>query len=716
MTGPAIGRRAAGLLAASVVGQGAAAQGAAGRFVAATPPPCAVGSSEVVGLVLTGSGAPEGSIVVFGQAFRPGDVPRGAGLSARRANGSPLRLQMDVSTRHPDGSARFAVLALAAPALRRGETEGVMLLRGSPSAAPEAADWSGLGRLVFEVTAPGAAPWRADLPALARAAAARGVRPWQAGPLARQIRVEAPVPAAAAGGVASLRLVADLALRADGSLWADVWLRNDIAMRPNGGTASYSARLLHEGQEALRFEGIRQFQYTGLGRAVHRLRGAVAPPSPMVHPDIGYLADTGAVARYDVANGVDESLLARLATQMAAPAWDTPFDNRGLTQYMPTTGGRFDIGPATGWQAAWLISGDARAAAYAMGQAEAAGAVPWHFWDPGGGASGAGGWLDTQRWPGLWSDPRGGSPPRTLVQPIPTTTGWTPDHAHTPELAFVPLLLTGRRACLDELQAAASYSVVGTYPAIRNAEPRLGDVIVVNGGQVRGSAWMLRDLDNAAWISPEDDANTPFLRRAATANWSWLRAQLPRWTALQGQAHGQVPGDNRDPTTMAPWQQDYFSSTAAAGTARGNADARAVLAWTANFLAWRFLNDGVGFAASDGVAYQLPILPQGGGQTPFTTWAQIGAETRRRGLSAPGGWEGAAAHYAQLAIASLAGLVDLLGDDASREALQRVLAARPNGTTPADYRQTPTHAVVTRGATRASGQVRACIPPRGSGR
>ena len=81
----------------------------------------------------------------------------------------------------------------------------------------------------------------------------------------------------------------------------------------------------------------------------------------MVHPDIAYLADTGAVARYDVANGVDESLLARLATQMAAPAWDTPLDNRGLTQYMPTTGGRFDIGPATGWQAAWLISGDARA-------------------------------------------------------------------------------------------------------------------------------------------------------------------------------------------------------------------------------------------------------------------------------------------------------------------------------------------------------------------
>ena len=280
----------------------------------------------------------------------------------------------------------------------------------------------------------------------------------------------------------------------------------------------------------------------------------------------------------------------------------------------------------------------------------------------------------------------------------------------------MPFLLTGRRAFLEELQAAASYAIVGTYPAGRNPEPRLGDVIVVNGPQVRGEAWTLRELDSVGWISPDGDAHTPFLRQAAAANWNWLQSQLPRWTALQGQAHGQVPGTTGDPTTMAPWQQDYFASIAAAGTARGNPDARAVLAWMGNFLAWRFLNEAHGFTPTDGMGYQLAILPEGGGQTPFSTWAQIGAETRRRGLSKPGGWTNVDSHYAQLAIASLAGLVDLLGDTASREALQRVLAARPNGTTPADYRQTPTHAVVTRGATRASGQVRACIPPRGSGR
>ena len=37
------------------------------------------------------------------------------------------------------------------------------------------------------------------------------------------------------GRVTSLRLVADVAVRADGTLWADLWLRNDIAMQPGGG-------------------------------------------------------------------------------------------------------------------------------------------------------------------------------------------------------------------------------------------------------------------------------------------------------------------------------------------------------------------------------------------------------------------------------------------------------------------------------------------------
>uniref|UniRef100_UPI0018DF1552 hypothetical protein n=1 Tax=Roseomonas rosulenta TaxID=2748667 RepID=UPI0018DF1552 len=539
-------------------------------------------------------------------------------------------------------------------------------------------------------------------------------RPWQAGPLARQIRIAAAVPAAAAGGPASLRLVADLALRRDGTLWADIWLRNDVAMRPGGGTASYGLRVLHREREVLRFDGIRQYQYTGLGRVLHLGPAGAAPPPPQVHPDVAYLADLGAVLRYDGANGVDEALLARFATDTAAPAWNAPFAPRGFTLYMPTAGGRFDIGPATGWQAAWLISGDPRAAAYAIGQAEAGGGIPWHFWDPGGGSDGTGGWLDTRRWPGLWTDPRGGAPPRSLTQPIPTDSGWTPDHSHQPDVAFVPYLLTGRRAFLDEVLAQGARAVVSTYPAGRRPSAREGDVVVVNGGEVRGSAWGLRQLDEAAWIVPDDDPNATHLRAAAAGNWSWLRAQTAAWTAAQGEAHGWLPGEYRDAGALAPWQQDYFASVVARAAVRGSADARAVLGWMTNFLAGRFLRARDGLPPPDGIAYRFAIAPVTRGAPAFRTWREIGEAMRERGWSSGPDWSRVDVQYVQLAIATLASLSDQLGDAMSREALALLLAARPHGTDPAAYRREPTLSVVTRGATRASGRAYACLPnPRG---
>ena len=709
-----VARMGAAALGMAGLGAGGHAEAQPAGAVAAPPPPCASGPEEVVGLVLRGTGAPEGAITVFGQAFRPGDLPRGAGLVARRVGGAALPLQVDVTTRHPDGSARFAVLALAAPALRRGETAGVMLLRGAagPAASIEPGGWSAASGLVVEIAGSQGPPWRVDLGAMAEAA--RGRRPWQAGPLARQLRLAAAVPAAAAGGPTSLRLVADLALRRDGTLWADIWLRNDVAMRPGGGLAAYGLRVLQREREVLRLDGIRQHHYTGLGRVLHFGPAGPAPVPPLVHPDVAYLADLGAVLRYDVANGVEEALLARLAAEMAAPGWNAPFAPRGFTTYMPTTGARFDIGPTTGWQAAWLISGDPRAAAYAIGQAEAGGGIPWHFWDPGGGSDGSGGWLDTRRWPGLWTDPRGGAPPRSLAQPIPTDSGWTPDHAHQPDVAFVPYMLTGRRAFLDEVLAQGARAVVSTYPAGRRPSSGEGDVVIANGGQVRGSAWGLRQLDEAAWIAPDDDANAAFLRAAAAGNWSWLRAQTAGWTAAQGEAHGWLPGDYRDAGAMAPWQQDYLAGIVAMAALRGSADARAVLEWMANFLAGRFLQARGGLPPPAGIAYRLAVAPEGRGTTGYRTWREIAGAMRDRGWLAGAEWSRVDGHYAQLAIATLASLSDQLGDAQSREALALVLAARPRGTDAAVYRREPTFSVVTRGATRVSGRAVACvIHPRG---
>lgn len=624
-----------------------------------------------VACALEGTGAPSGTVTVFGQAFVAGVVPRGAGLVARLADARALPVQIDVLNRHADGSARLAILALAAPALAVGARLPMVLQREAGAMPPPLAQNLSGRQAVVEI-AGGGTPWRIDL--LAGLAAAPR---WQSGALAIQARVTQPVPAQVAG-VASLRLVADVALRADGTLWVDLWFRNDIAMRPNGGAASYSARLLLDGRIAVQAEIRGQAQYTGWGRLV----GGAAPPR--VRHDAGALADAGAVARYNVANGVAESTLAGFASAMAEPAWNQLLAPRQIAQNMRQTGGRPDIGPATMAQAAWLISGDRRAAAYAIGQAEAAGAIPWHHWDDG--------WLTTDRYPRLWTDGRGGRPPGGLAQPVARDTGWDIDSAHQPDLSFVPFLLTGRRAFLDNLQAQAAWCVLSQWPSPSSrgvpggASPGDG-VNVVRGNQVRGAAWSLRQLENAAWATPETDPLLPWLKRAAAGNWAWIVSRIPEWSAEQGEARGWIPGEYGTAGVLPPWQQDYFASTASIAARRGSADAAAVLAWMQNFLLGRFA--GRGLSRNDGAAYLLAIRDARG--RPLKTWAEIGMATTAQGLANGRGWAKTEGDYAQLALMALAGL------PRTPEAYFWLAAAGAPFTRPQDFSRDPVFSIVPTG-------------------
>lgn len=720
MTWPILKRRAlpaialAGLAAANC--RPAAAQQAAGR-VRSPAMPCGSGPDDIVGLVLDGTGAPSGTVVVFGQAFRAGDLPRGAGLAARLADGRMLPVQADITTRHADGSALFAVVSLAAPALRAGERAAVMLSRASGAAAAAldlAAAGAGRAALIEIAPADGGAPWRIDL--LLRAqdalAAQDAALAWQRGPLALQARVQAQIPPAAVGGVASARLVADVALRADGTLWVEAWVRNDIAMLPAGGTATYALRLLLDGQERLQSGPVRHFQYTGWGRLRGAARGGPAPTPPLVQHDIAYLAEAGAIARYDLSTGVDEAFLAGMARMAAAPDWQAPFALRGLTRAMGTAGNRADIGPTTAWQAAWLVTGDRRAASVCLDQAEAAGSIPWHFWSPAGGADGRGGWMDTRRWPNFWTDPRGGRAPLSLLQQPDPESGWQPIQSHQPDLCFVPYLLSGRRAFLDGLLAQGVMCILTQWPFVRaeaTGAPAVRDVNIVHRNQVRGAAWSLRQLDNAGWIAPEGDPTRGFLRAAAAANWAWIRAQAPGWTTQQGEAHGWVPGQYTA-GMLPPWQQDFLASSAIAAARRGNADARAALQWMANFLVGRFLAEAQGFPPRDGVAYNLGLTPPGAPDAapPARTWAALAEATRARNASNGAGWQQSGGYYGQVALQSLAGIVDVLDTPEARRAYDWLLAAAPPFTRPEDFARDPTWNIVPKGRPRVPGQVQRC--------
>src|SRR6185312_16135778 len=114
-----------------------------------------------------------------------------------------------------------------------------------------------------------------------------------------------------------------------------------------------------------------------------------------------YLEKTGAIPDYDLSSGVASSEVASKATALAGSNTGILGD-ANITQYMPTTGGRPDIGPTTQWAAEYLVSQDATSAKVMYAQANAAGSVPWHFLDQATGAP-----ITITDHPNLWVDSRG---------------------------------------------------------------------------------------------------------------------------------------------------------------------------------------------------------------------------------------------------------------------------------------------------------------------
>jgi len=641
-------------------------------------------------------------IATSGIVFKPGELASGRGLTAT-IGGVQVAVQVDVKTTYADGSAKMAVLSLARPDIAAGATvEALLAVAPAGTLSPPALnlDTALAGHsFAVDITTAGVTSHVDVLAALHDALAHGTASFWQSGALASQARVEV-----ALGG--SQRLVFDVTAFANGGFDVEAQFNNDRTMEAVGGRVAYSVAVTMDGHVVAQ-ESVDQGQYQnwhrsfasdgrnggqGLGDAAHGWLN--------IRQDLAHLEATGAVAHYDQGVGLATSVLDAEATAVTAQGWNAPLATDGVSQFMPATGGRGDIGFTTAANTGWLITQDIRAANYALDQAEAASGVPWNHWD-----AAHKGWLSTDNYPLLWTDPRGGTgtPGNAnstgLTQQPDALTGWSLDSAHQPDLSYVPYVLTGERWILDNLQAQAAWNVVSQWPAVRHN----GDDLVVLDNQVRGAAWSLRQIDEAAWASPDGSAAKAYFTAVSHDNWAWLVAQIPVWTAQQGEAHGWLPGVYGIAGAMPPWQQDYFASTTIAAAKQGNADALTFLNWEANFLVGRFTHAAEGFAPHDGATYLIGISDPVTG-VPYTSWAQIGAATVAGGGSNGTGWAHSQGDYPQLALATLAGIAEVTGSSAAAAAYHALLADNPPFTTAADYNSDPTFAIA------APGSVAAPIP------
>ena len=386
---------------------------------------------------------------------------------------------------------------------------------------------------------------------------------------------------------------------------------------------------------------------------------------------------------YDVSVGVNNHVITDMATAAAAREGLILGDG-GLARYMPTTGGRPDIGITTLANATWLVSHHPDAKRYALVQADAAGSVPWHFHDAATGAA-----IDPKRHPQLWVDSRGGRWGTVgLTQPLNShESGWTPDTAHQPDLSYVAYVLTGSRYRYDQVEAQGLYSILTQSPPYRGFDK---GIVVHTAEQVRGKAWAFRSVEQAAFIAPDDAPLRASLRFAVESNIAHLHYEM-RWRTV-GEAYGAFadgePG-NWAAGVTGPWQQDYLASVLGMAAIRGVPGAADTVVWMSNFVAGRFTSASKGFRPMNGSSFYLDIAAPNG-RHPYLTWRDIeDSNAATKGVDQNGDLKSNYPGILYYAYGALAIMVRVTDKPDVRKAFDWVKANLP-GNPQAEFRRDPT--------------------------
>lgn len=583
-------------------------------------------------------------VVTFGQAFAAGVVKPGDAM-ALDIGGARTFVQVDVKARHADGSIRHAALSAMAPSVKAHGAVDAALFRAAatPPALDVAAAVEGLTLPVSTrfTDAVGPRTLTIDAGALAAKALVANKDRWLDGPLVRETRFETPV-------APHLLLRVDARIASGGALRLSVALSNEKTFSAGLRDLRYDVAVGAGPAPVFAARDVAQHR-ASVWRKVF-VRGA-APRLHIVR-DLDPFIAANVLPPLDPSQGASAAAIAELYIQSDS---DAPLAPAAIQKYFPTTGGRGDIGLAPQWTALALLAQTPASFQTMIANAEAAGAVPWHMRDEATGE-----FVSLLKRPRFWGEPRGLEEQYAPDRPHPdlfagSDGGWTPDIAHAPALAAVPYALTADRHYADELAAEAAFMLNNRWPAERR-----GGLVATDVDQVRESAWALRTLSDAEFLLPDDYPLKDYFRRATRENIAAMKVKYVDKRAMRGA--GELEGwfgekIDRAPERISPWQNDYLVLSLAAAARRGSEDARALLNWTSNFQAGRFLSPD--FDPKLGFAY-LFNAKDGATQRPVPTWRAVFERTFASGRSSfegADGYPGMAAGYVGSAYAALGALV-----------------------------------------------------------
>jgi hypothetical protein len=553
--------------------------------------------------------------VTFGQVFAPGHVLPANSLVGRFDDGTTLPLQADVKALHPDGSVRHAIISAVLPSLAAGQVRTVALEKSSVAPATKVYTVDDLMRNGFSASVHATIDG-VEYAAFADDALKEAVNPkkWLAGPVVTEWLVSAPLTTNS--GQAHPHLSARFAVRWYSDIKkvrVDITVENNWAYEPAPQNFTYDAKVLVAAKLVYTKPTLTHLHHARWRKVFWW--GAEAPPVNVKH-NTAYLIGTRAVPNYDQTAVIPEATLKSLETRFAGAVTE-PMAVGLATKYMPQTGGREDIGLLPAWGATYLLSMDKRARAATLGTADLAGSWSAHYRDK-----------NTDRPVSLLDFPymtiAGRStdtmnPATKKYEAFPVcaaagacTTPYTHDISHQPAFAYLPYLVTGDYYYLEELQFWASYDVFSSNPGYRGNIKGL-----VHPEQVRGQAWALRTLAEAAYITPDSDRLKGHFNQILTENLDWYNQTYtnnPAANVLGIIAHGYAMGYSNG-MGMAPWMDDFFTSAVGHAADLGYPKAAVLLAWKAKFPISRMIDEGMCWID----AAQYSMIVRDSSTSPFYT-------------------------------------------------------------------------------------------------
>lgn len=565
-------------------------------------PTAAIPAGGITGIVIESTAREDQSNVPlsFGQVFGAGDLPRGAALAGKLADGTLLPLQLDVKASHPDGSVRHAVVSALLPRLGAGKEIGLALVKSTkktenaaaapkPGAAPDTRVTVVIDGERF--TASSAALLKTQKPQV-----------WLQGPVVTELQVAAPL--VDAKGVDHPHLAARFAIRSYGAAKrarVDVVIENNWAYEPDPHNITYDVTITAAGKQL-----VDKQRLTHLHHARWRtLAWLGEAPDLHLRHDTGYLIDSRALPNYDRSIVVHDRALAALAASWNGPKTE-PMGVGLAAPSMPGPGGRPDIGLLPGWAAAYLLSMDERAKKVTLGTADLAGSWPIHYRDQRTGLP-----VSLLDFPymtllGRSSDTR--NPKTGKYEAFPACrkdmckSPHTPDVSHQPGFAYLPYLVTGDHYYLEELQFWAMYNVFSANPGYRKDVKGL-----LAPEQVRGQAWGLRTLGQAAYITPDGHPLKRDLNTILDSNLDWYNTTYTRKADANklGVIVNGYAVIYKGNTAVAPWQDDFFTAAVGHVAELGFKDAEPLLKWKARFPIGRMVGAGACWMAGANYTYAV---------------------------------------------------------------------------------------------------------------